>query len=65
MSKRWLTYRTSRDKYSLSESTQRRLIKAGLWPEGEYVTRGRKVFAEEKCDEAFAKLLAKHRAAAA
>ena len=62
---RWLSYRGIRDRYSLSESTVRRLIADARWPKGEQPTPGRKVFSEEECDKAFARLIARGRTEAA
>ena len=57
----WLSYRGIKERYSLSESTIRRLRKADRWPRGECPTPGRRVFAQPDCDRAFARLLAEQR----
>ena len=62
--KRWLSYRGVSDLTSLSESTIRRLIGEGKFPEPEEVTEGRKVFDAELVSAAMERLIADRRALA-
>jgi predicted DNA-binding transcriptional regulator AlpA len=62
--KRWLSYRGVVDQTSLSETTIRKLISEGKFPQPEEVTPGRKVFDGKKVEQAMERLLAERRISA-
>ena len=58
MIERLLDYRGIRREFTLSESTVRRLVADGKFPQPERLTRGRVVFREDQVRSAVERLLA-------
>jgi predicted DNA-binding transcriptional regulator AlpA len=61
MNDRLLSYAGVKELTSLSESTVRRLVKAGKFPAPELLTPGRRVFREAEVRQAITRLLEEHR----
>jgi predicted DNA-binding transcriptional regulator AlpA len=61
MNDRLLSYAGVKELTSLSESTIRRLVKAGNFPPPELLTVGRRVFHEAEVGQAIARFLEEHR----
>ncbi len=55
---RWLSFRGVTEVTSLSETTIRRLVRQGLFPAPQEVTKGRKVFDGQLVEQAMKRLLA-------